>query len=798
MKDNLHMCTFQKRVGRVIVQVRRVPESGCTRLCTNLITKYYQHLLALAFAINEINENPNLLPNVTLGFHIHDSSADARWTYRTTLDLLFTSHILVPNYQCGIQKKMIGIIGGHTADTSSHMASILSLLKVPQLSYGSFKPEWDDSSHFFPFYRMVPSENLQYVGIVQLLLHFGWKWVGIVTMDSESGGHFLKTLEPVLSRNGICAAFTQKISESFPLESTEVLWKYIESSNADFLDSKANAVLVYGETGTLMWLAAITFIPIYYQTLTGSEDALRASTGKVWITTAQVDFAFVIFQKIFNMQIFHGALSFTIHTKDIVGFHRFLQVIKPSWTKGDGFIKNFWEQVFDCVFPDSINPTKSSETCTGEERLESLPTPFFEMRTTGHSYSIYNAVYAIAHALHLMDSSRTKHRATENGSSLIPLHLMPWKLHTLLRRLAFNNSAGDEVAFDEHGELKGGFDITNLITFPNNSYVRVKIGRLDPQVPLSQRGIIDKDRIEWHMNFAQVPPLSVCSDNCKPGYSRKKKEGEKFCCYDCDPCPEGKMSDKEALVLAVIVKHQDTPIVKANNRNLTYVLLISLFLCFLCSLLFIGRPNHVTCLLRQTAFGIIFSVAVSSVLAKTVTVVLAFMASKPGNLFRKWVGKQSAYYIVISSSFAQVGICAVWLGFSPPFPDMDKNSLSKEIILQCNEGSVTMFYCVLGYMGFLATVCFIVAFLARNLPDSFNEAKFITFSMMVFCSVWLSFVPTYLSTRGKDTAAVEIFSILTSSAGLLGCIFLPKCYMIILRPELNSREQLMRKKHYNL
>ncbi|XP_068135956.1 vomeronasal type-2 receptor 26-like, partial [Hyperolius riggenbachi] len=335
-------------------------------------------------------------------------------------------------------------------------------------------------------------------------------------------------------------------------------------------------------------------------------------------------------------------------------------------------------------------------------------------------------------------------------------------------------------------------------------------------------------------------PTSACSPSCLPGYHKIPMEGFHRCCYGCRTCPEGEITNRTdmerclkcpddewsnerrdscipriieflsyedtlglclvvvagfcyfatTVVFGIFIKYKGTAIVKANNQSLSFILLLSLSLSFLFPLLFIGRPTKMSCLLRQATFGIVFSISVSSVLAKTVTVILAFRATKQNWTLRRWLGRHLSIYLLIICSSVQVVICVFWLTFSPPFPEHNTQVEVGKIILQCNEGSTTAFYIVIGYMGYLAALSFFVAFLARKLPDTFNEAQYISFSMLVFCSVWISFIPAYLSTKGKYMVAVEVFSILASSAGLLGCIFIPKCYIILLRPELNIRKCL--------
>ncbi|XP_030050626.1 vomeronasal type-2 receptor 26-like [Microcaecilia unicolor] len=428
-------------------------------------------------------------------------------------------------------------------------------------------------------------------------------------------------------------------------------------------------------------------------------------------------------------------------------------------------------------------------------------------------------------------------------SNVLSIYHFP-QLHRYLKNVHFKNSLGEEIYFDENGDQATDYNIINLIHLPNGTLKHEIVGSYKPSAPPGEDFTIDEKMIVWEASFTQTPPQSRCSQNCAPGFRKLPREGKPVCCFDCIPCPAGHISNQTdmencircledqwpnekrdvcipkiiiflsheeslgiilmlisiffflitAVILGIFIYYRETPIVRSNNRNLSYILLVSLMLCFLCSLIFIGHPEKVTCILRQTAFGITFSISLSSVLAKTITVVMAFQTTKPGSKLRKWMGSRVSYSTVLSFSLLQVLFCLVWLGTAPPFPHRNTQTEDGTIQIECNEGSIIAFYCVLGYLGFLAGISFIVAFLARNLPDSFNEAKYITFSMLVFCSVWVSFIPTYLSTRGKYMVAVEIFAILASSAGILGCIFIPKCYIILLRPDRNNRKYITKNK----
>ncbi|XP_043922311.1 vomeronasal type-2 receptor 26-like [Protopterus annectens] len=440
-----------------------------------------------------------------------------------------------------------------------------------------------------------------------------------------------------------------------------------------------------------------------------------------------------------------------------------------------------------------------------------------------------------------------------DGLNLAAFTTFASELLHYVKKIHFVNNAGGEMFFDDNGDPPAVFGLENQKILPDGTIQCVPVGSISLHSVQDREVNINGSVIMWKGGTTQAP-RSVCSEPCLLDSEKQLGQGSQlaamivFCALwgnsqirphsnyfndffsdatNCVKCPDNLWADdkrqkcipkvKEFLtfadplgasltgisvsasvitvtVLCIFIKFRNTPIVKANNRELSYILLSALVLCFMCSLIFIGQPIKISCILRQTTFGIVFSICISSILAKTIIVVIAFTTTKPTSKMQKFGGLSwIPGSIIVFSSLLQIIICTVWLFIAAPFPENNMKSETGKIIIECNEGSAVMFYCMLGYLGLLAAICFVVAFLARNLPGGFNETKYITFSMLAFISVWLSFIPAYLSTKGKYTVAVEIFAILASSAGLLICIFSHKVFIILVRPDLNKREKLARK-----
>ncbi|XP_051254241.1 extracellular calcium-sensing receptor-like isoform X4 [Dicentrarchus labrax] len=419
-----------------------------------------------------------------------------------------------------------------------------------------------------------------------------------------------------------------------------------------------------------------------------------------------------------------------------------------------------------------------------------------------------------------------------------------------LQRVNFRNQFGDDVFFDVNGDPPASYDIINWQLI-DGQVQHVTLGHFASAANGDHKLSIKEEDIVWRTG--KMVPTSVCSNVCPIGTRKAQIKGRPTCCFDCIPCTDGTIANSTGagteLILStgaadctpcpqeywsnerkdeciprttefltyhepmgialtvvsllgaslslatmmIFIHYRETPVIKASNSELSCFLLFSLFLCFLCPLTFIGKPTVWTCMLRHTAFGVTFALCISCVLGKTIVVVTAFKATLPGSKVAGKFGPAQQRIIVCSCTLIQIIICVLWLKLNPPFPDMVFKYSNMKIVLECNTGSEAAFYAVLGYIGLLAIICLVLAFLARKLPDNFNEAKFITFSMLIFCAVWITFIPAYVSSPGKFTVAVEIFAILSSAFGLLLSIFAPKCYIILIKPEKNTKKHVMGK-----
>ncbi|XP_027136154.1 extracellular calcium-sensing receptor-like [Larimichthys crocea] len=667
--------------------------------CAGFDLRAFRWTQVMIFAIEEINKDPAVLPNISLGYRILNSCASPTNTLRAALTLASRPEEVELTSPC--PPAISALIAESGSTQSLVVAGTLGPFQVPIVSYFSTCACLSDRAKYPTFFRTIPSDYFQAKALAALVKRFGWQWIGAIQSDNDYGRNGILAFTEEVKKLGVCIAFVGTILRTYTMDKILDVVEMIKQSTV-------KVILAFVPEGD--------FYPLMKEVVKQNITGIQWIASEAWITASRPSTPEMY-------RAFGGALGFVVQKMAIPNLKPFLTDISPYTDPRAGFVRDFWE-----------------------------------IMVTDH-----------------------------------------------LQRVNFRNQFADNVFFDANGDPPASYDIIN-----------------------------------WQLIDGQVP-TSVCSNVCPVGTRKAQIKGKPTCCFDCIPCADGTIANSSGAAdctpcpqeywsnekkdecvpkiiefltyhepmgialtvvsllgaslslatMVVFIRYRETPVIKASNSELSCFLLFSLFLCFLCPLTFIGRPTVWTCMLRHTAFGVTFAFCISCVLGKTIVVVTAFKASVPGSKVAAKFGPAQQRIIVCSCTLIQILICILWLKLNPPFPDMVFKYSNKKIVLECNTGSEAAFYAVLGYIGILAIICLVLAFLARKLPDNFNEAKFITFSMLIFCAVWITFIPAYVSSPGKFTVAVEIFAILSSAFGLLLCIFAPKCYIILIKPEKNTKKHVL-------
>ncbi|XP_039541197.1 extracellular calcium-sensing receptor [Pimephales promelas] len=791
-------------------------------LCTSLNLREFRFAQTMIFAIEEINSNQMLLPNISFGYQIFDSCGSTLASMRSSMALI-NGQELTAEHTCSGKTAVKAIIGESESSSTIVLSRATGPFKIPVISHFATCACLSNRKQFPSFFRTIPSDYYQSRALAQLVKHFGWTWVGAVRSDNDYGNNGMTTFVEIAEREGVCIEYSEAISRTNSKEKTARVVEVIKKGSAKVLV----AFLAQGEMDVLL------------------EEIIRQNvTGLQWVgSESWITARYLATERI--SKVLGGAVGFTISKSKIPGLKEFLLKVNPSQNPSNALLREFWEMTFGCRLSSTTSSQFEYEKfCDGSENLSNVSNAFTDVSELRISNNVYKAVYAVAYALHNTIACKTSNSSYSEKMTCGDKDLMVSSqvLHSL-QNVNFTMASGQTVYFDKNGDPMARYELINWQKNRAGETNFITVGHYDASLPSEQQFVMNSINIVWEGD-SYTKPSSVCSERCQPGFRQAVIKRRPVCCFECLRCPSGEISNTNdssecikcpleywsnenhsmcvlknveflsfeenmgvlltafsltgvsitIAVALVFYNFIDTPLVKASNGELSFLLLFSLSLCFLCSLTFIGRPTEWSCMLRHTAFGITFALCMSCVLARTIAVVMAFKATVPGSSVPQCSLPLQRISVFCCTLF-QVIICIMWLVLAPPMPFKNITHSVDKIILECDLGSAIGFWAVLAYIGFLSVLCFILAFLARKLPDNFNEAKFITFSILIFCAVWITFIPAYISSPGKFTVAVEIFAILASSFGLLFCIFTPKCYIILLKPDQNTRKHIMGKTH---
>ncbi|XP_041113544.1 glutamate receptor, metabotropic 8b [Polyodon spathula] len=783
--------------------------------------KGIHRLEAMLYAIDQINKDPDLLPNVTLGARILDTCS--RDTYALEQSLTFVQALIekdASDVRCANgdppifakPDKIVGVIGAAASSVSIMVANILRLFKIPQISYASTAPELSDNTRYDFFSRVVPPDSYQAQAMLDIVTDMGWNFVSTLASEGNYGESGVDAFIQISRESGgVCIAQSLKIPrEPKPGEFDKIIQRLLETTNARAVIMFANeddirrvleAAKRMNQTGHFLWVGSDSW---------GSKIAP------------------VVQQE----EVAEGAVTILPRRASIYGFDRYFRSRSLANNRRNVWFAEFWEENFGCKLGSHGKRVGNLKKCTGLEKIGRDSS--FEQE--GKVQFVIDAVYAMAHSLHRM------HKDLCPGYiGLCPRmsNIDGKELLSCIRAVNFNGSAGTPVVFNENGDAPGRYDIFQY-QITNRSKAEYKvIGHWADQLYLN------RNDMQWTRGDPSVP-VSVCSLPCKPGERKKTVKGVP-CCWHCERCEgyhyqvneftcelcpyEERPNENHtgcqpipiiklewhspwaivpvflsmlgiiATTFAIVtfVRYNDTPIVRASGRELSYVLLTGIFLCYAITFLMIATPDTGVCSLRRIFLGLGMCFSYAALLTKTNRIHRIFEQGKKSVSAPRFISPASQLVITFALiSFQLLGVF-IWFAVDPPHILVDfgeqrtpdpKNARG---VLKCDISDLSLI-CSLGYSILLMVTCTVYAIKTRGVPETFNEAKPIGFTMYTTCIIWLAFIPIFFGTAQSAERMYIQTTTLTVSLSLsasvsLGMLYMPKVYIIIFHPEQNVQKR---------
>ncbi|XP_053809991.1 metabotropic glutamate receptor 7 isoform X1 [Vidua macroura] len=781
-------------------------------------------LEAMLYALDQINSDPDLLPNVTLGARILDTCS--RDTYALEQSLTFvqaliqkdTSDVRCTNGEPPVfvkPEKVVGVIGASGSSVSIMVANILRLFQIPQISYASTAPELSDDRRYDFFSRVVPPDSFQAQAMVDIVKALGWNYVSTLASEGNYGEKGVESFMQISREaGGLCIAQSLKIPQDRKDKSIDfdrIIRQLLETPNA-------RAIVIFANDEDIRQILAA---------------AKRADQVGHFLWVGSDTWGSKVSPLLQQEDVAEGAITILPKRATIEGFDTYFTSRTLENNRRNVWFAEYWEENFNCKL--TITGSKKEDTdrkCTGQERI-GKDSPYEQ---EGKVQFVIDAVYAMAHALHHMNRD-----LCADSAGLCPEmeHAGGKRLLKYIRSVNFNGSAGTPVMFNKNGDAPGRYDIFQYHSSNTSTPGYRLVGQWTDDLQLNV------EEMQWGGGVRAVPP-SVCSQPCRPGERKKMVKGMP-CCWHCELCDGYQYQADEVtcllcsynerpnenrtgcrsipiiklewhspwavipvflamlgivatiFVMATFIRYNDTPIVRASGRELSYVLLTGIFLCYIITFLMIAKPDVAVCSFRRIFLGLGMCISYAALLTKTNRIYRIFEQGKKSVTAPRLISPTSQ--LAITSSLISVQLLGVfiWFAVDPPniIIDYDEqktmNPDQARGVLKCDITDLQII-CSLGYSILLMVTCTVYAIKTRGVPENFNEAKPIGFTMYTTCIVWLAFIPIFFGTAQSaeklyiQTTTLTISMNLSASVAL-GMLYMPKVYIIIFHPELNVQKR---------